>query len=46
VHNTDGYAWPRELVSDDGKRTRDWHHFLLENLVAALASLSPNALAN
>jgi hypothetical protein len=28
----DGELWPTELQSDDGKRTRSWHHFLIENL--------------
>jgi hypothetical protein len=28
----DGELWPTGLQSDDGKRTRSWHHFLIENL--------------
>jgi hypothetical protein len=38
-YDTDGHGWPRELQSDDGKRTRDWHQFLLENLVAGKVAL-------
>lgn len=36
MHDTDGCAWPAELVSDDGKR-RTWHYFLIENVATALA---------
>jgi hypothetical protein len=35
MHDTDGCAWPAELVSDDGKR-RTWHYFLIENVATAL----------
>jgi len=34
AYDTDGQGWPRDLQSDDGERTRNWHQFLLENLVA------------
>jgi hypothetical protein len=40
AYDTDGEGWPRGLRSDDGKRTRDWHQFLLENLIAAKATLA------
>jgi hypothetical protein len=39
AYDTDGSGWPRGLQSDDGKRTRDWHQFLLENLSAGKAAL-------
>src|SRR5258708_11420 len=39
AHDIDGRGWPRELASDDGKRIRHWHCFLIENLVAAKAAL-------
>jgi hypothetical protein len=39
AYDTDGHGWPRGLQSDDGKRTRDWHQFLLENLVAGKRAL-------
>jgi hypothetical protein len=39
AYDTDGEGWPRGLQSDDGKRTRDWHQFLIENLVAGKAAL-------
>src|SRR5258708_7876571 len=42
AYDTDGHGWPRGLVSDDGKRTRDWHQFLIENLVASRAIWLPN----
>jgi hypothetical protein len=29
----------KRLQSDDGKRTRDWHQFLLENLLAGKGAL-------
>jgi hypothetical protein len=39
AYDTDGSGWPRGLQSDDGKRTRDWHRFLPENLLAGKAAL-------
>ncbi len=39
----DGEAWPTELVSDDGNKTRSWHYFLIENVAAALADLNARA---
>jgi hypothetical protein len=30
--DVDGVGWPDQLQSDDGKRARSWHHFLIENL--------------
>lgn len=36
VYDTDGEGWPRDLCSDDGKRTRSWQTFLLENITVAL----------
>jgi hypothetical protein len=39
AHDTDGESWPRSIPSDDGQRTRDWHYFLLENLVAVHRAL-------
>ena len=39
AYDTDGEGWPRGLVSDDDKRTRDWHQFLIENLLAGKAAL-------
>jgi len=41
AYDTDGSGWPSGvgLIDDDGKRTRDWHQFLLENLVASKAVL-------
>jgi hypothetical protein len=35
----DGEAWPRDLQSDDGKKVRSWHFFLIENVTAALTDL-------
>jgi hypothetical protein len=35
----DGEAWPRELVSDDGSKTRSWHYFLIEVIAEALPGL-------
>jgi hypothetical protein len=43
AYDTDGEGWPRGLQSDDGKRTRDWHQFLIENLVASRKVWIPNA---
>jgi hypothetical protein len=37
-HDTDGQAWPVDLEGEDGK-TRTWHHFLLENLAKAIATI-------
>jgi hypothetical protein len=39
VADPDGETWPRGLISDDGKRTRSWHHFLIENVAAVLPEL-------
>jgi hypothetical protein len=39
VYDTDGYAWPSSLQSDEGERTPNWHQFRLENLVASKAAL-------
>lgn len=36
-NDTDGEGWPRDLVGDDGK-THCWQHFLLENVLEALAA--------
>jgi hypothetical protein len=35
----DGETWPRELLSDDGKTIRSWHHFLIQNLTEILPDL-------
>jgi hypothetical protein len=35
----DGEAWPRELLSDDGTKTRSWHHFFVENLADFLPGM-------
>ncbi len=35
----DGEAWPRELMSDDGTKTRSWHYFLIEVIAEALPGL-------
>jgi hypothetical protein len=37
--DTDGEAWPRELQSDDGSKSRSWHYFLIETVSAALTDL-------
>jgi hypothetical protein len=37
--DTDGETWPRELLSDDGKTIRSWHHFVIQNLAEILPSL-------
>ena len=41
AYDTDGSGWPTGvgLIDDDGKRTRDWHQFLIENLLASKAVL-------
>jgi hypothetical protein len=39
AYDTDGHGWPRGLQFDDGKRTRDWHQFLLEKLLAGKSAL-------
>lgn len=33
----DGERWPPELLSDDGTKTRSWHYFLIENVLASTA---------
>jgi hypothetical protein len=35
----DGEAWPRELMSDDGTKTRSWHYFLIEVIAETLPGL-------
>jgi hypothetical protein len=35
----DGEDWPRELMSDDGTKTRSWHYFLIEVIAEALPGL-------
>lgn len=37
--DNDGEAWPRELASDDGTKTRSWHYFLIEAIAEALPSM-------
>lgn len=37
--DSDGEMWPCELQSDDGKRTRPWHHFLIANVAEVLPGL-------
>jgi hypothetical protein len=37
--DTDGEAWPRELQSDDGSKSRSWHYFLIEALAEALPGM-------
>ena len=39
ARDTDGEAWPRDLVSDDGTKSRSWHYFLIENVAATLADI-------
>jgi hypothetical protein len=39
----DGEGWPRDLQSDDGKRTRSWHYFLVENLAGTFSEMMPLA---
>jgi hypothetical protein len=38
--DTDGESWPRDLVSDDGTKYRDWHYFLIEIVTKALGNLA------
>jgi hypothetical protein len=45
AHDGDGEGWPRDLESDDGARTRCWHQFLLESLVAAKGAVMGRAAA-
>jgi hypothetical protein len=35
----DGETWPRDLLSDDGTKTRSWHHFFVENLADILPGM-------
>ena len=35
----DGETWPSELLSDDGTKTRSWHHFLIENVADVLPGM-------
>jgi hypothetical protein len=35
--DTDGMGWPDGLQSDDGKLTRSWHYFLIENIAETFA---------
>jgi hypothetical protein len=37
--DTDGLAWPPELESDDGSKSRSWHYFLIDTVSAVLADL-------
>jgi hypothetical protein len=39
----DGETWPTDLLSDDGKKRRSWHHFLIESVAETLAELTPTA---
>ena len=42
----DGDAWPDDLV-DENDKSRSWHYFLMENLVAALIlEVPPHENAN
>ena len=37
AHDKDGHSWPTDLESGDSRNiTRSWHHFLLENVLAAV----------
>jgi hypothetical protein len=36
VHDKDGHSWPTALQSNDGRKTRSWHHFLIENALVAI----------
>jgi hypothetical protein len=38
--DTDGYCWPSDLQSDDGKKTRSWQFFLIEMLAEVLPGLA------
>jgi hypothetical protein len=37
--DVDGEAWPRELESDDGDKTRSWHYFLIDSLAEVLPGM-------
>jgi len=37
--NSDGDTWPSVLQSDDGRESRSWHYFMIENVSAALTDL-------
>jgi len=37
--DTDGETWPRDLQSDDGKKVRSWHYFLIESLAEVLPGM-------
>lgn len=37
--DSDGAAWPRELMTDDGTKSRSWHYFLIEVIAEALPGL-------
>jgi hypothetical protein len=37
----DSEAWPRELMSDDGTKTRSWHYFLIEVIAETLPGMVP-----
>jgi hypothetical protein len=41
--DTDGEMWPGELLSDDGSKTRSWHHFPIANLIEILPELMAGA---
>jgi hypothetical protein len=38
-HDTDGEGWQSELVSDDGTKTRNFYHFLVENVAEAMTEI-------
>jgi hypothetical protein len=38
----DGETWPCELLSDDGSKTRSWHHFFIENVADMLPAAFPD----
>jgi len=40
ANDTDGEAWPPELISDDGTKIRSWQYFLIENVAAALTNIA------
>ena len=35
----DGETWPSQLLSDDGSKTRSWHHFFIENVADILPGM-------
>jgi hypothetical protein len=37
--DVDDETWQQDLESDDGKTTRHWSYFLIENVTAALEAL-------